>query len=587
MFCYDDLEAYEDELYHEESSSETEVDSEVEFQLYSQVHYGNNNTEMKMDGKRDTAAVHLDTTSVKDNEKQAARTKKLNVSSDSDVIVISGGSDVIILSDSEGDDSVYTHKAAKPSECYPKQRKDQSVGEPAPGSDTGTNHSTPGVNRLAEVQKLYQWMGRTCPQIQERTPMKESDDDEIENQMEDDDNIQLNIVDCDALRNKGGNLHSHWFICEKDLQKPSVDYRNRYYTPSFKNLDCRNCGKKGHLSKHCPSPKKFPPCSLCGVRGHLKRCCPERYCTNCNMPGHWFKDCIERACWKKKCHRCNMTGHYADACPEIWRQYHLTTSQGPIVSGSIQPASKKSVYCYNCAKRGHYGHECSSKWMNKHIFPASPLVYYYDTEKDIKNRERRIQRKVEELQDAGLLETSFPAKRWCKGSASEDLLSKKSKKKLKRELLKKRYVEQEQGEFTRNSSMTKRKTKLHHHFSPIPKRFNEGAEEDFPRGFAAKSGATKTAHPRNHQSLLLVHSNPPQSDGQLNQMSNKRNKIRRKKKHMTASIKQIKKGRKKAKKTKVSIIEGTTSPIPNNALLIKQKKKRKKHSKIKLQEAVD
>lgn len=36
---YETIEAYEDDLYREESSSELSVDSEVEFQLYSQVHY--------------------------------------------------------------------------------------------------------------------------------------------------------------------------------------------------------------------------------------------------------------------------------------------------------------------------------------------------------------------------------------------------------------------------------------------------------------------------------------------------------------------------------------------------------------------
>ncbi|XP_072880114.1 zinc finger CCHC domain-containing protein 7 [Hemitrygon akajei] len=589
MFCCDDLEAYEDDLYREESSSEAEIDSEVEFQLYSQVHYANNITEMKMDERKNTDNVNLDTTSVKDDEKQSARPRRQNVSSDRDFILISDSSDVIILSDSEGDDSIYTHKDAKSTERYLKQGKDQSLGKHAPGSDTGTNNSTPDVNRSNEMQKLYQLKGRTCPQIQEsESSGAESDDKEInswtilgiDREENDEDNIQINVVNYEALKTKGDNHDSHWSLCEKDLQKPSVDYRNRYYAQNFKNVDCRNCGKKGHLSKNCLAPKKLPSCCLCGVRGHLQRCCPERYCTNCNMPGHWFKNCIERAYWKKQCHRCSMTGHYADACPEIWRQYHLTTNQGPIITGSNQPAAKKSMYCYNCAKRGHYGYECSSSWMHKHTFPTLPHVKYYDTKKDIKKREWRIQRKVEELQDAGLLEISFPAKKQCKESASKDCLSKKEKKKQKKELLKKRRREQERGEFTRNSMMTKCKTKLHHRFSPVPQRLSDGAEEDFPRGLGARLAASDTAHHRKHQSFLFVHGNPPQSDGLLDQMKNKKNKIRKKKKHLTASLKHIKKGWKKAKKTKVSVVDSTTSPIPNNALIIKQEKKRKRLSKL-------
>lgn len=578
MLGYDDLEAYEDELYHEESSSEAEIDSEVEFQLYSQVHYANNINEAKMDGKRDTVAINPHITSVEDKAKHSRKSKEQIILTDSDVVVISDSPDVIVLSDSECDDSVYTHKDAKPSECYLKQNKEQSMGERAPGSDRYSNHSTSSMNRLAEMQTLNERMGRTCQQIQEGTTMEESgssgteSDDAIENWMvlgndkeeKDDDNIQLNIVDCEAPRNKGGNHHSQWLISEKDRKGSFVGYRYRYYAPTNKNVDCRNCGKKGHISKTCLAPKKWPPCCLCGVRGHLQRGCPERYCTNCNMPGHWFKECIERAYWKKKCHRCSMTGHYADACPEIWRQYHLTTKQGPIISGPSEPATRKSVYCYNCAKRGHYGHECSNKWMHNHILPTSSLVYYYDTERDIKSRERRMWKKVEELQDAGLLETDFPAKRMCRESANEDLISKKAKKKQRKEMLRKRYERREQGDRNK-SSLTKRKTKHHHHSSPSLKKLNEGAEDDFPRGGTAKSEAANAAHRRKHgSSQLFVHSNPPQTEARLD-----RKKIKISKQKRMQAKKKI-----KARKTKVS---DKASPIPNNLLMIKQKKKHKKH----------
>ncbi|XP_069782006.1 zinc finger CCHC domain-containing protein 7 isoform X2 [Narcine bancroftii] len=572
MFGYDDLEAYEDDLYREMSSSETEIDSEVEFQLYSQVHYANNIIEMKKDGKGDTAPILLATTSVKQM-----------IFSGSNVEAFSD--DSVILLDSENDDSVYTCKDAKSSECYRKQRNNRSIGESAPESETGANHSRPRVNRLAEMKKLYQWMRRKCPKIQETRVMRESgssgseDDDEMENWMvlendeekPDDDNIQLNIVGCEALEKKGGYLCSEWFICEKDLQKRFVGYQNRYYIPRNQNLDCRNCGKKGHLSRNCQAPKKFPTCHLCGVRGHLQRCCPKKYCTNCSMPGHLFNKCTEKAYWKIKCCRCYMSGHHADACPEIWRQYHLTTSQGPIVSESFRHAAKRSIYCYNCGKQGHYGHECIRKSMNKYIFPASPLVHHYDTEQDIKKREQRIQRKMKELQDPRLLETSFQTKKRCREFASKDLRSKKAKKKQKRELLKKRYKEQGQGEITRKNWMTKNKTNSHHRPSHFLKRFNERAEEDFPREFASTSKSTNVFHHRNHQSLLFVHGNPPQA-----QMKKRGSKKRKKKNDMEATKDQIKKRKKKFMKTKVSVIEGTASPFQNNDLIIKQKKKHKK-----------
>uniref|UniRef100_UPI00398F7A19 zinc finger CCHC domain-containing protein 7 n=1 Tax=Pristiophorus japonicus TaxID=55135 RepID=UPI00398F7A19 len=600
---YEDLEAYEDELYREESSSEAEIDSDVEFQLYSQVHYANKLADLKMGREKGPAAVYQETASVEDNVKKAGRTEKTVVTSDCDVIVISDSPDVIILSDTADDDSVYTCKGIKPSEWEVSERKDQYIGELAPGSDRHTHRSAPSVGRLAELRKLSQCMGtsslsRKSPQIQGTMMIKESvssgaeEDDKIESWMmlghdqeeENDDNIQLNVVGCGTLRNQEGDLHTQWSICEKDLEKPFGRYHSRYYAPTNKNVDCRNCGKLGHLSKNCPSPKKLLACCLCGVRGHLQRGCPERYCTNCNMPGHWFQNCIERAYWKKQCHRCQMTGHYADDCPEIWRQYHLTTNRGPIVNGYSQPIEKRSVYCYNCAKRGHYGYECSSKWMNNHTLPTSPFVYYYDTEHDIKKREWRLQRRVEELQDAGLLETSCPTKRWHREAASEDLLSKKTKKKRKRELLKKKRLEQDGREVTRKSWSARRRHKTFH----FPRSFSEGLE-DFPREFAAQSVAINGPQHNTHQSpLLFMRSNITQTERHLSPTRKKRNKTRKKKKHTKGeTIELAKKRRKRAKKARIHVEEGMLL-VPNDALIIKQKqKKRKKHSKIKAQESVD
>ncbi|NXE12816.1 ZCHC7 protein, partial [Lophotis ruficrista] len=167
----------------------------------------------------------------------------------------------------------------------------------------------------------------------------------------------------------------------------------RYYTAD-KNVTCRNCDRPGHLSKNCPTPKKVPPCCLCAGRGHLQNSCPARFCLNCCLPGHYFRECLERAYWNKHCNRCDMKGHYADACPEIWRQYHLTTKPGPIKAASSHSERSAVVYCYNCSRKGHFGYECSEKRMHGSMFPASPFVYYYDDECDIKRRANRLKRKV-------------------------------------------------------------------------------------------------------------------------------------------------------------------------------------------------
>ncbi|XP_041041173.1 zinc finger CCHC domain-containing protein 7 [Carcharodon carcharias] len=609
MFAgYEDLEAYEDELYREESSSETEIDSDVEFQLYSQVHYANNLPRVKIDRELGTASLDIQTATVEDNIKLVERTKSAIVISDSEVIVTSDSPDVIILSDTEDGDSVYAFKGVKPFKCEVSERKDQSKVEPAQESARSAHRLAPSMDRLTQLQKLSQCMGssslcRKSPQTQGMTMIEGNEssgaeeDGKIESWMvlghdqkeENDDNIQLNIVSCGTLRNEEGDLHTHWSICRKDLESLFGKQRSRYYAPNKTSMDCRNCGKLGHISKNCPSPKKFPACCLCGVRGHLQRGCPERYCTNCNMPGHWFQNCIERAYWKKQCHRCQMTGHYADACPEIWRQYHLTINQGPIVNGCSQHVAKKSVYCYNCAKQGHYGHECSSKWMHNHTFPTSPFVYYYDTKRDIQMREWRIQKKVEELQDAGLLETNFPTKRLRRETASKDSLTKKMKKKRKRELLKKKRVEQEGREFMRNSGMAKHKAKHCHQTLHCPKTFSEGVEEDFPREFTAQSTATHAPQYKTQQSpLLFMHSNTIQNEGHVGPTRKKKNKIRKKKRHTEGeTIELARKRRKKAKKTKVHVREGMLS-APDNGLTMKQKeKKHKKHYKIKSQESVN
>lgn len=108
--------------------------------------------------------------------------------------------------------------------------------------------------------------------------------------------------------------------------RSSGRWTNRYYTAN-KNVTCRNCDKRGHLSKNCPLPQKVRPCCLCSERGHLQYGCPARFCLDCSLPMSSTHRCLERSSWRKRCDRCDMIGHYADACPEIWRQYHLTVSK--------------------------------------------------------------------------------------------------------------------------------------------------------------------------------------------------------------------------------------------------------------------
>ncbi|KAL8202886.1 UNVERIFIED_CONTAM: hypothetical protein K2H54_028643 [Gekko kuhli] len=108
---YDDIEAFEDDIYCEESSSETSVDSEIEFHLYSQVHYA----QVLGDGsgQEETEEAGPVEKQIQSSVSKQDQKDNLVVISDSDVIQISDSPDVIILSDTPDEDSVYKSKLQK------------------------------------------------------------------------------------------------------------------------------------------------------------------------------------------------------------------------------------------------------------------------------------------------------------------------------------------------------------------------------------------------------------------------------------------------------------------------------------------
>ncbi|KAJ8272421.1 hypothetical protein COCON_G00112800 [Conger conger] len=395
---YEAREDYEDELYQDrEDSSASEVDSELEFKLYSQLHYASCHDNIEVEEEVE-------------NEEQDEGQPWLEVRAQplEGVIVINSDPEIITVSDNTEDEEGI---------CVSKGSTLQRLPR--------TSRGRPHVHTSSPPAVLNDFSADSD---------SNSDSDGLESWMvlgqgkhDSDKTIQLNL--------EGGAIVSSaeddddgqsWAISRRDLEA-GIDNKskgprrmsNRYYTG--KSITCRSCNKMGHLSKNCPNPKKPPACTLCGSLSHLQRTCSSRPCTNCNLPGHCYDDCLERAFWHKHCHRCGMTGHFYDACPDIWRQYHLTTQKGPITKLEVEDAYRTPAYCYNCSQKGHFGFECSQRRMFNGTFPTAPYISYYDTPQDLRQRDNRARRKAEELQKAGLLQPSGPEQStWQPGGDREE-----------------------------------------------------------------------------------------------------------------------------------------------------------------------
>ncbi|XP_033828152.1 zinc finger CCHC domain-containing protein 7 [Periophthalmus magnuspinnatus] len=437
------LEQLEDDLYreYEDDSEGSEADSELEFHLYSQLHYSSNAGEVNEleDKKKEIDEISTEgnhnitdsdklgqlsenrSTAKKKEKVQGDKEKKRTKQAKNDkakgqrasstvfeeVIVIDSSPDVITLSEDDSSDESGGVCALKgqrlPKRCTstPAQVKKGVFDTAVP-----VNISSSESESESESQSVLD--SSSC-----------SDSDHVENwmilshgQQDGDQSISLNLDGVVESETDGEELDGKWLISDKDRTaqifnksqgvRPFVQrLTSRYYTD--KNVHCKNCNRTGHLSKNCPEPKKVSPCILCSTPGHMPLECPYKYCHNCGLPGHRYSSCSERAYWHKQCHRCKMTGHFHDGCPEIWRQYHITIKLGPPVIDKRNGRGQTRAYCYNCAKKGHFGHECQKQRMFNGSYPSTPFINHYDTTNDIKGRQRRIEQKVKDLKNNGLL----------------------------------------------------------------------------------------------------------------------------------------------------------------------------------------
>uniref|UniRef100_A0A3Q2P7J3 Zinc finger CCHC domain-containing protein 7 n=1 Tax=Fundulus heteroclitus TaxID=8078 RepID=A0A3Q2P7J3_FUNHE len=345
---YHDREELEDDLYQEDEASEaSDANSELEFHLYSQLHYSSNAGEMEeleageeedLDTWESQQADVLEKTTDGDPEQKSTKQSKPTSS----------------------DDHLNTKKVTKKKKVVVLSSTSDSSGSQSESEPSVSSDST-------DVDDLENWMilgqGR----------------------QDGDQSISLNVEGGSYDSGTGGPFLSavcrapfdqSLDICDTFLSVPRLPHR--YYTG--KNVQCRNCNKTGHLSKNCPDPRKLTACFLCGTTGHQASQCPNKHCNNCGQPGHLFNSCNEKAYWHKQCHRCSMRGHFFDACPEIWRHPSLL---------HLSCALSAHVACCTAPRK-----ECTQQRMFSGVFPTYPFVNYYDTLEDISRRQHKIRLKV-------------------------------------------------------------------------------------------------------------------------------------------------------------------------------------------------
>ncbi|XP_070692473.1 zinc finger CCHC domain-containing protein 7-like [Pempheris klunzingeri] len=226
-----------------------------------------------------------------------------------------------------------------------------------------------------------------------------------------DSSIQLNLSywnnsDEDEDQNVK-SIEDIWAVSEKDKWGADPSLVGRYFLPG-RSLICNICNRTGHLAKSCYYHRKCPICVLCGIQGHIQRDCPGRPCPSCGLPSHGFRPCERPPLWSQHCQRCGMSGHLFDACPDTWRQYHLTIQLGaPHRPWTMHTLKHKKAHCYNCSERGHYGYECTKRRMvNGGTLPSLPYVCHYDTMEDIIQLRTTMQKRPKELMSAGSLPLS-------------------------------------------------------------------------------------------------------------------------------------------------------------------------------------
>ncbi|KAG0427805.1 hypothetical protein HPB47_025167 [Ixodes persulcatus] len=72
--------------------------------------------------------------------------------------------------------------------------------------------------------------------------------------------------------------------------------------------------------------------------------------------------------------------------PDLWRRYHLTAEDGPIMRAPFKTRPIKERYCYNSAGQSHFGHQCH---MKKRGNPGTPYMISYDDPHESQHQSRQ------------------------------------------------------------------------------------------------------------------------------------------------------------------------------------------------------
>ncbi|XP_057404815.1 zinc finger CCHC domain-containing protein 7 isoform X3 [Balaenoptera acutorostrata] len=198
---YETIEAYEDDLYREESSSELSVDSEVEFQLYSQVHYAQDlDNVIKEEEHEEKNSGNPESFSSKPNQ------KNLIILSDSEVIQLSDGSEVITLSD---EDSIYKCKRKN----FRVHAEEKTQGPPA------FLHSNELADKKCKRDIEKTKAGERSGTIQEVMIIEVSSSEEEESTISESDNVESWMLLGCEVDDKDDDILLNLVGCEKSVNE--------------------------------------------------------------------------------------------------------------------------------------------------------------------------------------------------------------------------------------------------------------------------------------------------------------------------------------------------------------------------------